>query len=125
MDWRKIESRRLSCSFIARAASSRSLKVFGLTGATCEITDSVSGSTFRTAPQQGQVRSKAEVFDLGLGDAISKNDNSTQTFQRGSRRIGKTWNRNSNSQMSINRAMAAAMIASISPNVMRLRPGSK
>src|SRR6476660_1872788 len=61
-DWRKIESRRLSCSFIARAASSISLKVFGLTAAVWAITALAPGSIFRTALQQGQVTSNAGEF---------------------------------------------------------------
>src|SRR6266852_5672913 len=63
-DWRKIESRRLSCSFMARAASSMSLKVFGLTGAVCAIMPRVAASIFMTAPQQGQVTSKLDSRKL-------------------------------------------------------------
>src|SRR5580704_11998115 len=58
-DWRKMESRRLSCSFIARAASSMSLNILGLTAAVWAITAWFSGSTFNTALQHGQVTSKA------------------------------------------------------------------
>jgi len=36
-DWRKMESRRLSCSFMARAASSMSLNILGLTAAVWAI----------------------------------------------------------------------------------------
>src|SRR5215475_13008577 len=57
-----MESRRLSCSFMARAASSMSLKVFGLAAAVCAITALVPGSIFRTALQHGQVTSKAGAF---------------------------------------------------------------
>src|SRR5208282_6526409 len=64
IDWRKIESRRLSCSFMARAASSMSLKVFGLTGAVCAMMFRVDASIFMTAPQQGQVTSKLDSRDL-------------------------------------------------------------
>src|SRR5208282_210189 len=64
IDWRKIESRRLSCSFMARAASSISLKVFGLTGAVCAMMLRVAASIFITAPQQGQVTSKLDSREL-------------------------------------------------------------
>src|SRR5208283_4449606 len=64
IDWRKMESRRLSCSFMARAASSMSLKVFGLTGAVCAMMLRVDASIFMTAPQQGQVTSKLESREL-------------------------------------------------------------
>src|ERR1035438_2950527 len=60
IDWRKMESRRLSCSFMARAASSMSLKVFGLTGAVCAMMPRVAESIFMTAPQQGQITSKLD-----------------------------------------------------------------
>src|SRR5271154_4109585 len=66
IDWRKIESRRLSCSFMARAASSMSLKVFGLTGAVCAMMLRVAGSIFITAPQQGQVTSKLDSLEWDL-----------------------------------------------------------
>src|SRR5580698_865040 len=66
IDCRKIESRRLSCSFMARAASSMSLKVFGLTGAVCAIMLRVDASIFRTAPQHGQVTSKLDSRELDL-----------------------------------------------------------
>src|SRR5579885_1143438 len=52
-DCRKMASRRLSCSFMARAASSMSLKVLGLTAAVWAMTALVAGSTFSTALQQG------------------------------------------------------------------------
>jgi hypothetical protein len=55
-----MESRRLSWSFMARAASSISLKVFGFTGAVCEITLRVAASIFMSAPQQGQLTSKLD-----------------------------------------------------------------
>src|SRR5271166_6653035 len=58
-DWRKMESRRLSCSFMARAASSISLNILGLTAAVCAITALAAESTFSTALQHGQVISKA------------------------------------------------------------------
>src|ERR1039457_3718371 len=54
----KIDSLRPSCSFIAFAASLKSANIFGAALGTCEITAFVSGSTFSTAPQQGQVVSK-------------------------------------------------------------------
>src|SRR5580704_10572031 len=54
-----MESRRLSCSFMARAASSMSLNILGLTAAVWAITACVSGSTFNTALQCGQATSKA------------------------------------------------------------------
>src|SRR5208282_2005293 len=66
MDWRKMESRRLSCSFMARAASSMSLKVFGLKGAVCAMMLRVEASIFMTAPQQGQVTSKLDSRTLDL-----------------------------------------------------------
>src|SRR5215471_10319486 len=55
---RKMDSLRTSCSRMALAAASRSANILGLRGATCEITALVPGSTFRTAPQQGQPTSK-------------------------------------------------------------------
>src|ERR1700722_1301914 len=58
-DWRKMESRRLSCSFMARAASSMSFNILGLTAAVWAMTAWDSESTFSTALQQGQVTSKA------------------------------------------------------------------
>jgi len=61
-DWRKMDSRRLSCSFMARTASSMSAKVLGLTAAVCAITAFSAGSTFSTALQHGQVTSKAGAF---------------------------------------------------------------
>src|SRR5580658_8263528 len=53
-----MDSRRLSCSFMARAASSMSLKVFGCLAAVWEITVPVFASTFSSPLQQGQVISK-------------------------------------------------------------------
>src|SRR6185312_6045938 len=58
-DCRKIDSLRLSCSFMARAASSMSLNILGFTAAVCAITARSCMSTFNTALQQGQVTSKA------------------------------------------------------------------
>src|SRR5580704_16532019 len=58
-DWRKMESRRLSCSFMARAASSMSLNILGLTAAVWAIAAWDSESTFNTALQHGQVTSNA------------------------------------------------------------------
>ena len=52
----------MSCSFMARAASSMSLKVFTRGGGVWPITASSSASTLRTALQHGQVTSKAELF---------------------------------------------------------------
>src|SRR6516162_1149182 len=60
-DWRKMDSRRLSCSFIARAASSMSLKTLGFTAAVWAMTALVAASIFSTALQQGQVTSKVEL----------------------------------------------------------------
>src|SRR5208283_1907779 len=57
-DCRKIDSRRLSCSFMARAASSMSLNILGFTAAVWAITEAVAVSIFNSAPQQGQVTSK-------------------------------------------------------------------
>lgn len=62
MDCWKIDSRRLSCSRIALAAASMSLKVFGLTAAVCAITARSSVSIFSSALQHGHVTSKFEVF---------------------------------------------------------------
>ena len=59
-DWRKIDSRRLSCSFIALAAASKSLNVLGLTAAVWAMMPLAVGSIFSTALQQGQVISKAD-----------------------------------------------------------------
>src|SRR5215831_5316902 len=72
-----MESRRLSCSFMARAASSMSLKVFGWTGAVWAMTALVPESTFKTALQHGQVTSKAVEFF-----AISANDTPIQDSVR-------------------------------------------
>src|ERR1700732_4380282 len=66
-----MESRRLSCSFIARAASSMSLNIFGLTAAVCAMTALASGSTFNTALQQGHVTSNAGV--CAMKQIISQN----------------------------------------------------
>src|SRR5208282_2995934 len=56
-DCRKIDSRRLSCSFMARAASSMSLNILGFTAAVWAITAAVAVSIFSSALQQGQVTS--------------------------------------------------------------------
>src|SRR5580658_2536156 len=56
-DCRKIDSRRLSCSFMARAASSISLNIRGFTAAVWAITAAVAVSTLSSALQQGQVTS--------------------------------------------------------------------
>src|ERR1700728_2972966 len=61
-DCRKMDSRRVSCSFMARAASSMSANIRGFTAAVWAITDSVSVSTFSRALQQGQVISKFGEF---------------------------------------------------------------
>src|SRR5208282_4488571 len=61
-DCRKMDSRRVSCSFMARAASSMSLNMRGFTAAVCAITERVSVSTLRRALQQGQVTSKVGGF---------------------------------------------------------------
>src|SRR5437762_13642135 len=64
-----MDSRRLSCSFIARAASSISAKVFGGIGAVCEMTAFSTESTLSTALQHGQVTSKAgTVFAIQFND---------------------------------------------------------
>src|SRR3981081_926315 len=89
-DCRKIESRRLSCSFIARAASSMSLKVFGLTAAVCAITLRVAGSIFSWPPQHGQVKSKLESRKLDSRFATPRSYRNPR--QRGVRRIGRTPN---------------------------------
>src|SRR5579863_10265048 len=59
-DCRKIDSRRLSCSFIARAASSISLNMRGFTAAVCAITAAVAVSIFSSALQHGHVTSMVE-----------------------------------------------------------------
>src|SRR5450631_1104627 len=76
-DCRKMESRRLSCSFMARAASSMSLKVLGLTAAVWAITASFSESTFSTALQHGQVTSNAEALPF-IPAIILQNESSTE-----------------------------------------------
>src|ERR1041385_5687775 len=57
-----MESRRLSCSFMARAASSISANILGFTAAVCAITPLISASIFRTALQCGQVTSNGGLF---------------------------------------------------------------
>src|SRR5260221_171083 len=64
--WRKSDSLRPACSRMALAAASKSLKVLGLTGATCEITALVSASTFSDAPQQGQLTSNGTDEDFAI-----------------------------------------------------------
>src|SRR4051812_5882875 len=65
----KSDSRRLSWARMASAAASKFSKVFGLTGAMCEITPWVSGSTLMEAPQHGQPTSKGcmDGFDFAIG----------------------------------------------------------
>src|SRR2546423_14271371 len=70
--WRKSDSLRPSCSLIALAAASKSAKVLGLTGATCEITDLVSASTFNTALQQGQPTSKGWEDDFAIRELYAE-----------------------------------------------------
>ena len=88
-DWRKIESRRLSCSFMARAASSMSLKVFGLIGAVCAMMLRVAVSTFMTAPQQGQVTSK--LVSRNLDSRFTTRSYRIPRHGDGVIRIGSTW----------------------------------
>src|SRR5581483_1716511 len=64
-DWRKIDSLRLSCSFMARAAASMSSKVLGTALGVCEMTAFTPGSILRLAPQHGQATSKDAAF-LGI-----------------------------------------------------------
>src|SRR5438094_10283778 len=66
-----MDSRRLSCSFIALAASSISANIFGLIGAVCEMTALPTESTLSTAPQHGQVTSKAGA-DLAITASYRK-----------------------------------------------------
>src|ERR1700690_4282934 len=70
-DCRKMESRRLSCSFMARAASSMSANILGLTAAVWAITPWISASTLRTALQQGQVTSNGGTF-FGMTESYPK-----------------------------------------------------
>jgi Tfp pilus assembly protein PilN len=67
---------------MARAASSISLKVFGLTGAVCAMMLRMAASIFMTAPQQGQVTSKLDSRKLDsrftTGDHIAIGRNSPQ-----------------------------------------------
>src|SRR5579884_1689715 len=76
-DWRKIDSRRLSCSFMACAAASISLNILGLTAGVCAMTASVSASTFNTALQHGQVTSNAGAFFV-----IHENDTANDPLLR-------------------------------------------
>src|SRR5258708_22112012 len=100
------------------------------------MTASLSGSTFNWAPQHGQVKSKFEVFAIfgcifgndtanPYPERQRKLDEQRSRFQRGSSRIGSTWNRNSSSQINIITEIAAALIASTSPIITRARPESK
>src|SRR5437016_14506385 len=89
-----MESRRLSCSFIAFAAASISAKVLGCAGAVCEMTAWVPGSTFRTALQQGQVTSKGGAFFAIYAKSYRK------PAYRGESFIGKICNRFRSSQPS-------------------------
>src|ERR1700693_5304355 len=57
-----MDSRRVSCSFMARAASSISANMRGFTAAVWAITARVSTSTFSSALQHGQVTSKLGAF---------------------------------------------------------------
>src|SRR5579863_440069 len=61
-DCRKMDSRRVSCSFMARAASSMSANMRGFTAAVWAMTERVSVSTLSNALQQGQVTSKFGGF---------------------------------------------------------------
>src|SRR2546430_9376544 len=61
-----MDSLRSSCSRMALAAASKSLKVLGLTAAICEITALFSGSTFSTALQHGQPTSKGSDDDFAF-----------------------------------------------------------
>src|SRR5215472_16482996 len=65
-----MDSLRPSCSRIALAAASKSAKVLGLMGATCEITALVSGSTFSTALQHGQPTSKGWDEDFAISEIV-------------------------------------------------------
>src|ERR1700689_3347715 len=77
-DWRKMESRRLSCSFMARAASSMSLNILGLTAAVWAITAWESESTFNTALQHGQVTSNATGERRAIARMIPQNGGSAR-----------------------------------------------
>src|SRR6266850_5249734 len=57
-DCRNKDSLRTSWSFMARAASSKSLKVFTRGGGVWAMTPWVAASTFSTAPQHGHATSK-------------------------------------------------------------------
>src|SRR5271165_1707090 len=57
-----MDSRRLSCSRMALAAASMSLKVFGFTAAVWAMTARVSTSILSTALQHGHVTSKLGEF---------------------------------------------------------------
>ena len=73
-----MESRRLSCSFMARAASSISLNILGLTAAVCAITAWESESTFNTALQHGQVTSNATGERRAIARMIPQNRGSAR-----------------------------------------------
>src|SRR5260221_3815336 len=67
---------------MALAAASKSAKVFGLIGATCEMTARVTGSTFSTAPQHGQPTSKNSDADFAITKlyAIQPGESSGSVF---------------------------------------------
>src|ERR1700688_519320 len=92
-----MDSRRLSCSFMALAADSKSLNILGLTAAVWAMTPLAVGSTFSTAPQHGQVMSKADRFSA-IQRVIAQMPPFDRETQWGRILMGKIWKRESISQ---------------------------
>src|SRR5216684_2962650 len=65
---------------MALAAASKSAKVFGLIGATWEMTARVTGSTFSTAPQHGQPTSKNSGADFAITELYATQTGETSGF---------------------------------------------
>src|SRR5271163_5161086 len=118
-----MDSRRLSCSFMALAAASKSLNILGLTAGVCAMTPLAVGSTFSTALQHGQVISKAAVFSA-IQQIIAQISALDRETQWGWIFIGKMWNRESISQPSRITETTVTVIAKISPKLRLLRRGS-